>query len=74
MTRYAKAVVAFFTTTAGVIATVYADAVVQIPEVLIGICTIGAATAGVYLMPNTPPLGEPRNPLMSETAPPRPGG
>ena len=68
MTRYAKAVVAFFTTTAGVIATVYADQLVQTPEVLIGICTVGAATFGVYVMPNTPPAGEARDPGMSETA------
>jgi hypothetical protein len=70
VTRYAKAVVAFFTTTGGVIATVYADQVVHLPEVLIGICTVGAATFGVYLMPNTPPDGEPRDPAMSETAKP----
>ena len=73
MTRYAKAVAAFFTTTAGVIATVYADQLVQVPEILIGICTVGAATAGVYLMPNTPPRGETRDPNVSETSPPRLG-
>ena len=66
MTRYAKALVAFFTTASGSIAQVYADKVVETPEVLIALCIIGAATAGVYVMPNTPPAGEPADPTISE--------
>lgn len=69
MTRIAKALVAFFTTAAGSVAQIYQDGLVETPEVLIACCMIGAATVGVYAVPNTPPAGEPRRPDVSEMAP-----
>jgi hypothetical protein len=68
-TRHAKALVAFFTTAAGSVAQVYADGVVDTPEVLIAICLVGAATAGVWVMPNERPEGEPYSPDISEREP-----
>lgn len=53
MSRIAKAIAAFFTTAAGSIAQIYADQVVEQGEVLIAICVVGAATAAVYVVPNT---------------------
>lgn len=69
MSRYAKAIVAFFTTLSGAIAGVYADGNAEMPEVLIGLCTVIAASFGVYATPNNPPRGEPADPAMSETGP-----
>lgn len=53
MSRFAKAVAAFFTSGAGVAATVYADDVVTQGEVVIGFFTVAAATAAVYAVRNT---------------------
>lgn len=55
MSRYAKAVAAFCATAAGMVATVYADGVVETPEVLIAVLTVIGATAGVYVVPNSQP-------------------
>lgn len=67
MSRYAKALAAFFTTAAGVVASwaVYPDW----RQIVIGVCTIGGAVVAVYLTPNDPPKGEPADPHMSERGP-----
>jgi uncharacterized membrane protein len=53
MTRFAKALAAFFTTATGSAAQVYADNVVEQGEVVIAVLTVLAATAAVYALPNT---------------------
>lgn len=52
MQQYAKAFVAFFTTAAGSIAQVYSDPIIDVGEVLIAICTVMAATFGVFIVEN----------------------
>jgi hypothetical protein len=52
LSLYAKALVAFFTTLGGVTATVAADGAVDPVEVVLGLCTVGAATFGVFIVPN----------------------
>lgn len=48
MKQYAKAIVAFITTTCGVVATALADGHVSQIEIALGISTITVATAGVF--------------------------
>lgn len=52
MSQYAKAIVAFFTTTAGSATTVLADGSVTPLEVVVAVCTVGAATFGVWAKRN----------------------
>ena len=65
MSRYAKAVMAFFASLGTWGATASLDGVYEQVE-LWGICGVIAATIGVYLYPNTTPEDELYDPTQSE--------
>ena len=52
MKRYAKAIAAFFTSTAGAITTITVDGKIELPEVMAGVATIIAATFAVFQVEN----------------------
>lgn len=58
MSKYAKAIVAFCTTAAGAVTTVFADGHVKVDEVMIAAFMVLAATFGVYAIPNSDPQHE----------------
>lgn len=69
MTRYSKAIFAAIAALATWGVTAAADGVYDQIELwsLLGVL---ASAVGVYVLPNTPPRAEPRDPQVSETAPP----
>lgn len=71
MSRYSKALFAFIASLATWGVTAAADGVYD-PIELWTLLGVAGSTLGVYVIPNTPPQGEPRNPAMSETAKPVP--
>lgn len=68
MSRYAKAIVAFFTALGTWGATAFADGAVDGAE-WFGLCGVAVATFGVFQIPNTPPAGEFADPSISEVGP-----
>lgn len=68
MTRYSKAIFAVIAALATWGVAAAADGVYDQIELWALLGVVGTA-AGVYLIPNTPPVGEPRDPEISETAP-----
>jgi hypothetical protein len=68
MSRYAKAITAFFTALGTWGVTAFADGTLTTVE-LFGLCGVIVVTAGVFQVPNTPPDGEWRDPNISERDP-----
>ncbi len=68
MSRYAKALTAFFTGLGTWGVTAYADDAINASE-MFGLCGVVVLTVGVFGVPNVPPAGEPRDPNISEQVP-----
>jgi hypothetical protein len=65
MSRYMKAVSAFFTALATWGGTVFADGDLTAPE-WFGLCGVIVVTASVFITPNTQPVDKPYDPNISE--------